>query len=129
MVSMCADCSRRHHQRAIGIETDVLQALRRHCMSDWSCCNLIPQFVAPKNTVNITQQVDGIILAMLKVFPKARVGCFLLHVVPTIICLNISYILFNRLCLRVVHLKLGRQWKVIAFHMFCVDRRICTLSI
>jgi hypothetical protein len=28
-----------------------------------------------------------------------------------------------------LHSKLGRQWKVIAFHMFCVDRRICTFFI
>jgi hypothetical protein len=25
------------------------------------------------------------------------------------------------------HLELGRQWKVIAFHMLCVDRRIRTI--
>jgi hypothetical protein len=26
------------------------------------------------------------------------------------------------------HLELGRQWEVIAFHMICMDRRVCTIS-
>jgi hypothetical protein len=25
------------------------------------------------------------------------------------------------------HLELGRQWEVIAFHMICMDRRVCTI--
>jgi hypothetical protein len=28
-----------------------------------------------------------------------------------------------------VHLEFGKQWKVIAFHMFCMDRRVYTVSI
>jgi hypothetical protein len=27
------------------------------------------------------------------------------------------------------HLKLGRQWKVISFHMICVDRKVCYIFI
>jgi hypothetical protein len=28
-----------------------------------------------------------------------------------------------------VHLELGRPWKIIAFHMFYMDRRVCTAFI
>jgi hypothetical protein len=29
----------------------------------------------------------------------------------------------------VLYFKLGRPWKVIAFHTFCMDRRICIVFI
>jgi hypothetical protein len=28
-----------------------------------------------------------------------------------------------------VHLELGRQWKVITFHMFCVDRKVWNFAL
>jgi hypothetical protein len=43
--------------------------------------------------------------------------------------LYIEFLQFVTDSIALLHLELKRQWKVIAFLMFCVDRRVCIVSI
>jgi hypothetical protein len=35
----------------------------------------------------------------------------------------------ERISSPLMHLELGRQWKGITFHMFCMDRKVCIIFI